>query len=453
MSEPQVIVYPVNTAVKSVILFVLIPGRLLLDPLFSDMTYQRKGRVRGLSSRKLTDQEILDALNGDDLSETIEGVEEAEKETEDPRVMGPSKETDAGVGGHGGGGGDDGGLSGEGQGGVGQGKGCHGVGGGLEERGICVRGGAAAGVETRPGDVQHTGGQEGRGLGCPVSPQRVPLQPRDLLGMRPGPSHPTNITGTDEKDNRSVSPVRKDCAGEGGREGPSKEEEEPQMKEPNETFTIGEGANFSTSWSDPTIRVPDQVPPERSGNFPKSYVESGHMGDWFQEKFGANSEEPAAAVRDNSEAGLESPVESTPVEIIDNEDTLVERIGVETEIEDMNVDEVISVVVEEAGEDEKVQEISEEEVEELTSKNYIKDDAVEDIDVGDEEESSDPASDEGAVGGQVEEETLAARLGPRINVDLLADQVSLSSLNFSVSSPFLPLLSSIHVRTDSGRMI
>lgn len=186
-------------------------------------------------------------------------------------------------------------------------------------------------------------------------------------------------------------------------------------------------SSSSSSWSDPTIRVSDQVPLERSGNFPKSYVESSHRRDWFQEKFGANSEEPAAAGSDNTEAGLESPVESTPVEIIDNEETLVERIGVETEIEDMDVDEVISVVVEEAGEDEKVQEISEEEVEELTSENDINNDAVEDINVGDEEESSDPASDEGAVGGQAEEETLAARLGPRLNVDLLADQVSLST--------------------------
>ena len=38
----------------------------------------------------------------------------------------------------------------------------------------------------------------------------------------------------------------------------------------------------SRSWEDASIRVSDQVPLERSGNFPQNYTDSSHRRDWFQ---------------------------------------------------------------------------------------------------------------------------------------------------------------------------
>merc|ERR1719433_1237786 len=43
-------------------------------------------------------------------------------------------------------------------------------------------------------------------------------------------------------------------------------------------------------WEDAGIRVSDQVPLERRGTFPQNYVESHHRREWFQEKFGAETE-------------------------------------------------------------------------------------------------------------------------------------------------------------------
>merc|ERR1719318_713526 len=105
----------------------------------------------------------------------------------------------------------------------------------------------------------------------------------------------------------------------------------------------------TNSWEDSSIRVTDQVPLERSGNFPKSYVESSHRREWFQERFGKNSE--SSEQSETSDNFSETPVEnievvgeSTPVETINDE---IERIHSPDDQEMEDVDEVISVVLEE----------------------------------------------------------------------------------------------------------
>jgi len=88
-----------------------------------------------------------------------------------------------------------------------------------------------------------------------------------------------------------------------------------------------------SSWEEAGIRVSDQIPLERRGNFPQNYVESNHRREWFQEKFGT---------------GTETCDEETPVQNITSEDqstatnTPVEQIDASSE------DEVMSVVVDDA---------------------------------------------------------------------------------------------------------
>merc|ERR1719477_472054 len=116
---------------------------------------------------------------------------------------------------------------------------------------------------------------------------------------------------------------------------------------------IPSGMPASNSWEDSSIRVTDQVPLERSGNFPKSCVESSHRREWFQERFGEKSEPSDQS--ETSENFSETPVEnieiveestSTPVETI-NDETEEERTRSPEDEEMEDADEVISVVLEE----------------------------------------------------------------------------------------------------------
>ena len=75
-----------------------------------------------------------------------------------------------------------------------------------------------------------------------------------------------------------------------------------------------------TTWEQEGIRVSDQIPLERRGNFPQNYVESNHRREWFQEKFGSETERcdeetPVEAIQP-TEA---STATSTPVERIEEE--------------------------------------------------------------------------------------------------------------------------------------
>merc|ERR1712080_230179 len=116
----------------------------------------------------------------------------------------------------------------------------------------------------------------------------------------------------------------------------------------------------SNSWEDPSIRVSDQVPLERSGNFPQSYVDSSHRREWFQEKFGPNSESTTPSDADDPAPAMAdvTPVETFTNNTEDKKDeaqaesesvTNVENFVAE-DPEPMDIDEVISIVVDEAQE-------------------------------------------------------------------------------------------------------
>ena len=51
---------------------------------------------------------------------------------------------------------------------------------------------------------------------------------------------------------------------------------------PGEEERVGPRLPGSRSWEDASIRVSDQVPLERSSNFPQNYTDSSHRRDWFQ---------------------------------------------------------------------------------------------------------------------------------------------------------------------------
>ena len=95
-----------------------------------------------------------------------------------------------------------------------------------------------------------------------------------------------------------------------------------------------------TTWEEGGIRVSDQIPLERRGTFPQNYVESNHRREWFQEKFGAETE-------------AENCDETTPVEEIQaGEDSQTSTTTPVQPLEPNSEDEVMSVVVveEEEGE-------------------------------------------------------------------------------------------------------
>jgi len=198
----------------------------------------------------------------------------------------------------------------------------------------------------------------------------------------------------------------------------------------------------SNSWEDSSIRVTDQVPLERSGNFPKSYVESSHRREWFQERFGKNSE--SSEQSETSDNFSETPVEnievvgeSTPVETLHNE-TDVERIHSPDDQEMEDVDEVISVVLEEViAPDTPKEEVLKTDVEDFEMKQDANDakitkgddvTLVEALAPEDNEESS-----EGAVGGDVDNTGAShlsdSKASSRLNVDLLGEQGAASSPN------------------------
>jgi len=189
----------------------------------------------------------------------------------------------------------------------------------------------------------------------------------------------------------------------------------------------------SNSWEDSSIRVSDQVPLERSGNFPKSYVDSSHRREWFQEKFGKNSEssEQSDNFTETPVENIEIVEESTPVETINNA-TEVERIPspsiVDEEMED--VDEVISVVVEEVIEPDNTREqVLKTEIEDIEMKQDANDQINRSADVTLIEASEEV---EGAVGGDVDHtgtDLSDLKSSSKLHVDLLCDQGSSSSPN------------------------
>jgi len=210
----------------------------------------------------------------------------------------------------------------------------------------------------------------------------------------------------------------------------------------------------SRSWEDGSIRVSDQVPLERASNFPQNYTDSSHRRDWFQEKFGPNSESSTPSDTEDQEVSME---EATPVERLQQSDSEVEETNVEEldmtgdTIKDtaddahmVEADEIISVVVDDqdgsadsdntsdsrlqaasdVANEEKVEEISQEE--ELLKAKEVVEEAME----GTEEvHTANPTEDEGAVGGVPLPPTSMA--GARLGMPLLADQ----DLSSTPSSP------------------
>jgi len=191
----------------------------------------------------------------------------------------------------------------------------------------------------------------------------------------------------------------------------------------------------SNSWEDSSIRVSDQVPLERSGNFPKSYVESSHRREWFQERFGKDSE--SSDKSELSENVSETPVENievvdepTPVETINLTDD--ERTHSPDDQEMMDVDEVMSVVLEEvvAPESPKV-EVLKADVEEIDITQDAKGDEVTLVETLSPENEDIEESSEGAVGGQVELTEEVSRTDNssthKLKVDLLSEQGATST--------------------------
>ena len=183
----------------------------------------------------------------------------------------------------------------------------------------------------------------------------------------------------------------------------------------------------TTTWEEGGIRVSDQIPLERRGTFPQNYVESNHRREWFQEKFGTETES-------------ETCDETTPVEEIQpGEDQTATTTPVRP-LEPNSEDEVMSVVVLE--EEEEV----EEEGPEVLS---VREQASEDRDARRAATETEPELEvEGAVGGvsvtdSKTEQPQAAFL--KQSFDHLSDQVSLefcivqsSTLNSRSPPPLYP---------------
>ena len=98
------------------------------------------------------------------------------------------------------------------------------------------------------------------------------------------------------------------------------------------------GESSTTTWEEGGIRVSDQIPLERRGTFPQNYVESNHRREWFQEKFGTETES-------------ETCDETTPVEDIQPEEPQSSTTTPVRPLEPSSEDEVMSVVVEEEEEE------------------------------------------------------------------------------------------------------
>jgi len=179
------------------------------------------------------------------------------------------------------------------------------------------------------------------------------------------------------------------------------------------------------AYNDNSIRVSDQVPLERSSNFPKNYVESSHRREWFQEKFGDEDD----VKEDIVEEVVETPVEQmeiveeiTPVQVIsDNDDS---------------EDEVMSVVVDLTRDTDTGDEII---IQDSNDDNDHKDSHSNDDQHEDEEEIPTIVETleeevEGAVGGQVDDASTPKPasdpkpIGAKRTFDHLSDNMGGSSL-------------------------
>ena len=147
-----------------------------------------------------------------------------------------------------------------------------------------------------------------------------------------------------------------------------------------------ENSTTRTTWEEGGIRVSDQIPLERRGTFPQNYVESNHRREWFQEKFGSETEPEACD-------------ESTPVEDIQPGDQNITSTTTPVlPMEPHSEDEVMSVVVVEEGEEVVSDQQKEQETEtEVTSFNQQ---TSEDTEARQTEAETDVEVEvEGAVGG------------------------------------------------------
>jgi len=150
----------------------------------------------------------------------------------------------------------------------------------------------------------------------------------------------------------------------------------------------------SGSWNDNSIRVSDQVPLERSRNFPQNYTESSHRREWFQEKFGDGEEgdkegESTEEVTETLVEKMEVAEEVTPVEPI-------------TDNNNDSEDEVMSVV------------IDQDENKENAAKDEENTDNAKDIDK-DVLENPNPNAEEEIVVETLDEEVQGAVGGAAIN--------------------------------------
>jgi len=208
----------------------------------------------------------------------------------------------------------------------------------------------------------------------------------------------------------------------------------------------------SRSYEDSSIRVSDQVPLERSSNFPQNYTDSSHRRDWFQEKFGPNSESSTPSDTEPQEVSME---DETPVEKLEDSDPELEETRVEelqreedTAQEDdaqmTEADEIISVEVEEsdgarAGEPEpsdakevKSGEINEE-VTEVSPPDVTMETVgeVKEVVNPTEDEEDNEESSEGAVGGETGRPLLGARLATPLLADLESSSAPSSPRRFA----------------------
>ena len=159
-------------------------------------------------------------------------------------------------------------------------------------------------------------------------------------------------------------------------------------------------------WEDGGIRVSDQVPLERRGTFPQNYVESHHRREWFQEKFGAETEH----------CDETTPVEDIQASPTEDTTTRVEEIEA-TE----NNDEVMSVVLEDEDEAD-----SEDKREKTTNVNE------EPSDVTLAEDPEVESETDGAVGGITEAEDKSKQNStlPKHNFDHLSDNVGFHLIDY-----------------------
>jgi len=170
-----------------------------------------------------------------------------------------------------------------------------------------------------------------------------------------------------------------------------------------------------TTWEEGGIRVSDQIPLERRGTFPQNYVESNHRREWFQEKFGNETE-------------VEACDETTPVEDISPRDpgTITSTTTPVLPMEPNSEDEVMSVEVVDEDEEE-----GEEPETDVTSDNKQTSEETEARQAEAETEAEVEVEVEGAVGGVSVTDSNTEQPETSFlkqSFDHLSDKVSSSSL-------------------------